>query len=82
MVNFLKLTGVIINTKFITQILIKPHKYVFYLNNGHFNGFTLLGSGNINTENLIMDVCQVENPEDYKIVSDWVTNDFPINNNK
>ena len=81
MANFVKLTGVIINTKFITQILIKPQKYVFYLNNGQFGGFTLLGSGSINTEKLIMDVCQFENPEDYKIVSDWITNDFSINNN-
>jgi hypothetical protein len=81
MVNFLKLSGVIINTKFITQILIKPKKYVFHISYGEFSGFTLLGSGNINTEKLTMDVCEVKNPEDYKIVSDWITNDFSNNNN-
>jgi hypothetical protein len=81
MSHFLKLTGVIINTKFITQILLKPQKYVFYLNNGKFSGFMLIGSGNINTESLKMDVCEINNPEDYKIVSDWVTNGFSINNN-
>ena len=59
MVNFLKLTGVIINTKFITQILINPQKYVFYLNNGQFGGFMLIGSGSINTQNLKMDVCEI-----------------------
>jgi hypothetical protein len=81
MTNFLKLPAVIINTKLITQILIKPQKYVFYLNNGQFNGYTIFGSGGINTEKITMDVCQVKNPEDYKIVSDWITNGFSNNNN-
>jgi hypothetical protein len=79
MTNFLKFTACILNTKFITRILIEPQKYVVYLDSSQFEGYTLLGSGSVRTENLRMDICEVESPKDYKTISNWIESDFSKN---
>jgi hypothetical protein len=76
MTKFLKFTACILNTKFITRILIEPQKYVIYLDSAQFEGYTLFGSGIVRTENLRMDICKEKHSNDYKSVSDWIESDF------
>ena len=70
--SFIKLTSMIINTKYITTILLKPSKYYIYIANHNINGFMLLGSGGLNSGKTEIKVCANKNPVDYKTVSDWI----------
>jgi hypothetical protein len=59
MVRFIKLTNIILNAKHITQIVIKPKKYYIYIRSS-------------NSKELEYEVCEDNNPIDYKIVSEWI----------
>jgi hypothetical protein len=34
----------------------------------------MLGSGLVSSQNYELNICEKENPEDYKIVTEWVNN--------
>jgi hypothetical protein len=44
--------------------------------NNIVNGFFIFGTGPIWTENDKFIVFEKENPKDYKIITEWVNNDF------
>jgi hypothetical protein len=50
----------------------KPKEYKIDLAANWFNGYWLLGSGNINCANYEIFVCEKKHPEDYKIVTEWI----------
>ena len=75
MSRFLKLTGIVINANQIRIIdFNKPSEYNIHLVTKEFSGFIMFGSGTINSVEPYITVCEKKNPEDYKIVSDWIKN--------
>jgi len=78
MVKFLKLTKLIINTNYIHSIVIKPNKYYLQVVSNKFEGANWsvvgFGIGNISSHNCEIEVCEIKNSGDYKIVSDWIDN--------
>ena len=73
MTRFLKLTKSIINANQIRIIdFNKPNKYDIHLVAKEFRGFLILGTGNIESFEPYITVCQEKNSEDYKIVSEWI----------
>ena len=75
MSRFLKLTKSIINANQIRIIdFNKPNNYDIHLVAKEFRGYLFLGSGNIESLEPYITVCQEKDPEDYKIVSEWIKN--------
>jgi len=76
MTKFIKLTNLIINTKYIQSIVIKPNKYYINVVSNKFDGSNwsnpIIGIGTISSYNSEIEVCETENSSDYKIVSDWI----------
>jgi hypothetical protein len=78
MTKFLKLTKLILNTNDIQKINIKPNKFYIHFIGKQFSGFMWqfggYGIGSISTDNFEIEVCETLNPDDYKIVSEWINN--------
>ena len=75
MSRFLKLTKIIINTNQIRIIDFKnPSEYNIHLVTKEFSGFFMFGSGNVQSSEPYFIICEKKDPEDYKIVSDWIKN--------
>ena len=73
MSRFLKLTKSIINANQIRIIdFNKPNKYEIHLVSKEIYGYTVFGTGTIESYEPYITVCQEKQPEDYKIVSDWI----------
>ena len=70
--KFIKLTGVIINTNYISKILIQPNKFCIYLTTNKINGVMFVGSGSVYSEEEGVNVCAKNNSIDYKIVQEWI----------
>ena len=68
MSTFLKLSSVIINTKYIQKIIIKPDKYYIELmSNGISGGMAYFSSNDYKIK-----LCANKDPIDYKILQDWI----------
>ena len=68
MTTFLKLSSIIINTKYIQKIIIGPGQYYIKLmSNGISGGMFYFTS----TSNEIK-LCAIKDPTDYKILHDWL----------
>ena len=80
MTKFIKLTNMLLNTKYIHTISIKPNKYYIHHVQGiNLGGYIWLlcgsGGGLISTNNNTeIEVCETKHPTDYKIISDWINN--------
>jgi hypothetical protein len=72
MSRFLKLSKCVINTQLIRYVLIEPAKYEIKFIAGKFEGFWILGSGQIESYDSYVTVCEKEDPEDFKYVSNWI----------
>lgn len=73
MSRFLRLTHCMINVSNIRYILLdKPKVYNIKLTTHNFNGYFIMGTGSINADTLEVTVCEKENPEDYKTVTEWI----------
>ena len=80
---FLKLNKLIINTNTIKSIAISNSQYHINFINQNITGFIIYGSGNIESHENSITICEKNNPQDYKIVSNWINltcYDYPINN--
>ena len=77
MSHFLKLTKLFINTRYITLVDLQAGKYKVYINKNispGIKGWFIYGSGIIYENNIqTVTVCEKENPGDYKIVTDWIS---------
>ena len=69
---FIKLTSLIINTKYINKILISSNKYYIYLANNKISGNMILYSSTVPTDEEEIQICSIKDPQDYKIVSEWI----------
>lgn len=83
--NFLRLSKHMINLSNVSAITKKgerhtifgrkiSEKYKIYLNSNSYFGFAFFGSGFLESETNHIIVCSKEEPEDFQIVKEFVTN--------
>ncbi len=72
MSHFIKLSNVIINTKFMSAILIEPKLYTIYIVNNNISGFMLASFGIISSNDTKIQICKEKNLDDYNIISNWI----------
>jgi len=76
MSKFLKLNKFLLNTNDIHKIVIQPNKYCIYIVSKKIDGFNWgiggFGLGNISSYTSEIEVCETNNSNDYKIVTDWI----------
>ena len=78
MTRFIKLTNMILNTKYINKINIKPNLYCIQFIDKKIQGGGFLvagfGFGNISSFDTYeeIEVCATKHAVDYKILSDWI----------
>ena len=70
--KFIKLSTMVINTSAIKNIRIDKNKYFINFISTDINGTILFGSGGISTDDDSISVCEIKNPQDYKIITDWI----------
>ena len=72
MKKFLVLTKVIINVKYIQNIVIKDNKYIInLLSNNKFSGFMIYGSGHISDDSYRPIIIE-KNDDDYKKITEFI----------
>jgi hypothetical protein len=76
MSNFIKFTSLILNINYIQSIVIKPNKYYINVVINKFEESKLFATGNVVSYNSKIEVCETKNSIDYKILSDWINNNF------
>ena len=76
MTIFIKLTHNIINSSKIVKIDVLPTKYIIFMDNHHFFGGMILGSGAIETIQNKIEICKYKLPYDYHVVKEWIENAF------
>lgn len=76
MSKFIKLTSIILNTNDIHKIVIQSNKYFIHIVGKKIDGFSWgiggFGIGNISSYNSEIEICEIKNSIDYKIVSNWI----------
>ncbi len=76
MPNFIKFTSLILNINYIQSIIIKPNKYYINIVINKFEESKLFATGNVVSYNSKIEVCETKNSIDYKILSDWINNNY------
>jgi len=76
MPNFIKFTSLILNINYIQSIVIKPNKYYINVVINKFEESKLFATGNVVSYNSKIEVCETKNYTDYKILSDWINNNY------
>ena len=71
MSRFIKLTSLIINTKQLNKIVIKPDKYFLHMNN-RIDGYLFFMGGTISSDDEILEICAITEPSDYQIIKTWI----------
>jgi len=72
MSRFIRLSNIIVNTSKIATIDILPTKYVIFMCNHHLDGWWIFSSGNVNSVDNKIEICQTNDPMDYIILTDWI----------
>jgi len=77
MSKFIKLTKFLLNTNDIHKIVIHPNKYCIHIVSKKIDGFNWgvgggFGLGSISSYTSTIEVCETNNSNDYKIVTDWI----------
>lgn len=73
--KFICLANLIINPSAISTIQRWPHVYQIHMRGAPIQGSILFGSGEIHSE--CIEVSEVNSPEDYHILSKWITEHVP-----
>lgn len=72
MSSFIKLSGIIINSKYINFIKVMPSKYLIEFQNNGFNGKFIQGTGSFTSINNIIIICEKEHTFDYNVMKNWI----------
>lgn len=72
MSRFIKLSQCVINTNYISHIVIDPSVFKIKMTIYDLNGYLLLGTGGLSNTNYILDIDEKTNPSDYQIVNQWI----------
>jgi hypothetical protein len=78
MSKFINLSSCLLNKLHIVEIIKQPSKYRIYLTNSHFSGSMIFTSGYISSDSNIIEVCENKQPQDYRIITNWIKNMPPI----
>jgi hypothetical protein len=82
MPKFIRLSTFLLNTNAIQKITITPNKYCIYVVGKQINGLTFnvagFGVGNLHTYTGEIEVCKTKHLTDYKIVTDWINKNYPV----
>ena len=82
MSKFIRLTNFLFNTNDIQKIVINPNQYVIHIVGKQINGvafnFAGFGLGNVHSYTSQIDVCKTKNSTDYKIVTNWINKNYPV----
>jgi len=74
--HFLKLTKMAINPLKINKIYMEETGYSIILTNNRMEGFFFMWSGYIDSRPDEIKICKINDPCDYKIVTDWLNTDW------
>lgn len=69
---FIKLTSGVINKLHITQIIQQQSKYYVYMTSNNISGFVLFSFGSLTSNNMMMEICETKNKQDYDIITDFI----------
>lgn len=89
--NYIKLGKSMINLYYVSAIVKQsgrttlfgnkiPEKYKIYLSTNKISGFSFFGSGFVESENRVFNVCSKDDPEEFKTLEDFITKYKPLNN--
>ncbi len=73
MSKFIKLSNVIINSNSIYKIVIRPKIYDIYFMKDHISGYHILSIGSISSTEYTHPVYEEREPEDYKMITEWIS---------
>jgi len=76
MSKFIKLTSLVINTSYISKIVINPNKYCIYMVKNEINGSHTLfnaGAGLCSSKSHEIEI-RDDDPINYNIISEWINN--------
>jgi hypothetical protein len=77
MSKFIKISNLLLNTNYITKIVIQPNKYYIHIANKKVDGFSWnlagFGIGTISSYNSEVEICKTKDLTDYNIISDWIS---------
>ena len=72
MSRFIKLSQCVVNTSYISHIIINPSKFQIKMTIYDLNGQLFFGTGGLSYTNYILDIDEKTNPGDYQIVNKWI----------
>ena len=72
MSQFIKLTSRILNKNLISSVYIKPNLFHIYTMETVVHGAFIFGGGIVDSKHEKIEICEKENPLDYKIVKGWI----------
>ena len=72
MVNFLRLSCRIINTKQISEIIINPKSYHIYFSHQLTSGFLFAGFGGISSDIHRIIIEKDKDKKDYETITEWI----------
>ena len=71
MSRFIKFTSTLINTRYIRKISLDNEMYKLHYHDGFF-GVYILTLGMIDTCSKEITICKTNDPDDYKIMTEWI----------
>jgi hypothetical protein len=75
MKQFINLARTVINKLHIAEITRSPQKYRIYMSNNNLSGALIFSSGYISSIYNVVEVCEQENPLDYKKITDFINSE-------
>lgn len=72
MSRFIKLSQCVLNTNYISHIIINPSNFQIKMTIYDLNGYLLLGTGGLTNTNYILDIDEKTNPGDYQVLNKWI----------
>ena len=72
MSRFLRISGTIINPKWISYMTITPEVCKIRIAPIDIDGWWLAGSGSVRSEFNVLNITQKESPEDYDKIKKWI----------
>ena len=72
---FIRLSSRVINKIHIIEIIKRPNKYEIHMTNYKLDSLFIMSSGTINTISNIIEVCELEDKEDYNIITELIESD-------
>lgn len=74
MSHFINLSSRIVNKLHIVEIIKKESKYLICMSNTKIDSFHILGSGGVESESNIIEICEKKNQEDYNNIKKFIEN--------